>query len=92
MDVVHRGIIQEALSRTIHSSWIVIALQALLFGMGHFFHGFPNGYLGFAMTFGGSLPLGYLRMRTKGLLAPLIFHIFIDIFIFSVLVVSVRIN
>jgi membrane protease YdiL (CAAX protease family) len=77
-EVVWRGVVQEALARGIRSPWIVVPLQAASFALAHFEAGFPNGKLGYAMVFTWALSLGYLRIRTRGMLAPWVTHVLAD--------------
>jgi membrane protease YdiL (CAAX protease family) len=48
--------------------------------------GFPNGAIGYGMAFGYALVLGYLRLRTDGLLAPVAAHVIADLTIGFILV------
>jgi uncharacterized protein len=85
-EVVFRGLIQESLSRVFNNPYLVLILQASAFAAAHFSGGFPNGYLGYLMTFGYAMMLGYLRQRTKGILAPYIAHVIADTTIAGLLV------
>jgi membrane protease YdiL (CAAX protease family) len=78
-EVVYRGIVQESLTRSMSNLWIVIVLQASAFAAVHAPVGFPNGLLGYLMTFSYAATLGYLRVRTAGLLAPYIAHVLADL-------------
>jgi membrane protease YdiL (CAAX protease family) len=46
----------------------------------------PERAVGYLMTFGYAMMLGYLRQRTKGILAPYIAHIIADTTIAGLLV------
>jgi membrane protease YdiL (CAAX protease family) len=85
-EAVFRGVVQEALQRTFGPSWVVLVLQATVFAAAHYAAGFPNGQAGYALVlvYGGML--GYLRLRTQGLLAPWLAHVVSDLVIGYVLV------
>lgn len=85
-ELFYRGFIQEALLKTMSSFKAINALQALAFAAAHFYHGFPNGLLGFIMTFLWALVLGYLRQRTQGLLLSFLIHVVADAIIATVLI------
>ncbi|MEY8767747.1 CPBP family intramembrane glutamic endopeptidase [Francisella philomiragia] len=76
-EVVFRGIIQTELTKVFNIS-VTIFLQAFLFAGFHYAGGFPNGLIGFAMTFVYAFALGVMRYKVKGLLAPIITHTFAD--------------
>jgi len=80
-EVVYRGVLQEALFATLRKTSLAVLLQADAFAMEHFAVGFPNGYWGYAMVlvYGGML--GYLRVRTRGMLAPFLAHVVADLVI-----------
>jgi len=76
-----RGIFQEAALSSKFSEISAIILQALPFAAFHYSFGFPNGKMGYAMTFVYACSLGFLRKQSKGLLAPYIAHITADLVI-----------
>lgn len=78
-EVIFRGIMQGALSRAFRRQCLVVILQASAFAAFHFAGGFPNGYIGYLMTFIYGLMLGYLRERSQGLLAPFSAHVMADL-------------
>lgn len=80
-EVVYRGVYQEALARVISHTWLVVPLQAAAFAALHFAAGFPNGVLGYLMVFVWGTVLGYLRWRTRGMLAPWMVHVGADLVI-----------
>jgi hypothetical protein len=82
-EIIFRGIIQTELNN-IFNKYLSNIFQASLFASAHVGGGFPNGKIGYAMTFTYAILLGCMRNRTKGLLAPIITHIVADstIFIF----------
>ena len=78
-ELIFRGVLQDALEHSFPArAWLVLGLQASAFAAAHFQAGFPNGPLGYAMTFVYALMLGYLRRRTGGLLAPWATHVAAD--------------
>jgi membrane protease YdiL (CAAX protease family) len=78
-EVVYRGVMQEALSRVFKQRSLVLILQASAFAAIHFAVGFPNGFLGYLMVFVYGFMLGYLRVRTNGMLAPYLAHVIADL-------------
>lgn len=78
-EAVFRGVFQAALSAAFQSRYIVLVFQASAFAAFHFASGFPNGYTGYAMAFIYGLMMGYLRDRTRGLLAPYCAHVMADL-------------
>lgn len=81
-EAIYRGIIQEALIHVFPKKiLLVILLQASAFAAAHVAFGFPNGKLGYIMTFLYGNILGYLRFRTKGMLSPYITHVAADLVI-----------
>ena len=84
------GICYRAMEEHFKIPIIFIGLQALSYSVSHF-HGIPNGYIGILLSFiYGGLMLGGLRYLSKGLVFPVIAHIFADLTIailaFSVLI------
>lgn len=77
-EAIFRGIIQTELSN-IFNIYTAIFLQAILFAGVHYAVGFPNGVMGFAMTFIYACFLGSMRYKVKGLLAPIITHTIADL-------------
>ncbi len=78
-EVVYRGVLQEALHHVIGSAICVVTLQASAFAAAHVLLGFPNGRLGYLMVFVYGTMLGYLRVRSKGMLAPYLTHVLADL-------------
>jgi membrane protease YdiL (CAAX protease family) len=78
-EVVYRGVLQEALTRTFDNAALIIFLQASAFAAAHVMTGFPNGIVGYFMVllYGGVL--GFLRFRTRGLLLPYLTHVLADL-------------
>ena len=88
-EIMFRGIIQETFHKTFKSVSVTVALQALIFAASHFLSGFPNGVIGFMMVFVWGCMIGYLRHRTRGLLAPYVVHVAADLIIGLVLAAQV---
>jgi uncharacterized protein len=78
-EFIFDGVCYGAFETVVNLPAIVIAIQAFSYGMAHYF-GVPRGWLGVAMAFlyGGAM-LGFLRYQTRGLLYPIIAHVFADI-------------
>ena len=80
-EVIYRGVFQEAAERARFPALWVLVLQASGFASIHFSSGFPNGFIGYAMTFVYAIALGMLRLKTRGLLAPYVAHVCADLVI-----------
>lgn len=79
-----RGAVFAALERALLPGAAVIAIQAASFGLAHL-HGFPRGASGIALaTIYGCL-LGLVRKNARGLLAPVVAHVFADLTIYSIM-------
>jgi membrane protease YdiL (CAAX protease family) len=64
-----------------------LAIQAVAFGAAHW-HGVPRGVAGVLLATIYGLMLGLLRRRTRGLLAPIIAHVFADLVVLSFLIAA----
>jgi len=80
-EALFRGVFQQAALSAKWSEYTAIVLQAMPFAAFHVVAGFPNGKLGYAMTFIYAVALGFLRKQTKGLLAPYLTHVTADLVI-----------
>gem|GEM_PF-2605115 len=90
-EAIYRGVIQTGLMKLFNSNWLIpIILQAQIFAAIHYKMGFPNGKVGFAMAFLYGCFLGYLRVKTKGLLASSLIHISSDCCIGLILFLAAR--
>lgn len=85
---IWRGVIQSKLSALFPAS-AAIALQAASFGAAHA-HGFPRGVAGIALAGTWGAMLGVLRLRAKGLLAPVAAHVVADATIAAIVLLWVR--
>jgi membrane protease YdiL (CAAX protease family) len=88
-EVVYRGVLQGALMQVFPQMPVVLVLQTSAFAAFHFAIGFPNGWVGYGMVFVWGLMLGYLRIRTSGMLVPYIAHVIADVTIGCYLYLSV---
>jgi len=78
-EAVYRGVVQDALEKRFGNwPWLVIAAQASAFAALHYRSGFPNGKVGYLMTFVFACMLGLLRRRSEGMLAPYVAHVAAD--------------
>lgn len=81
-EAVYRGVLQETLKKRFPGKeFLILALQASAFAAAHYFAGFPNGKMGYLMTFAYALMLGHLRERAEGMAAPLLTHFTADLVI-----------
>jgi membrane protease YdiL (CAAX protease family) len=80
-----RGIIMQALYSAVGPGTISLLAQAWLFGAMHYLQGFPNGVWGVGMTIAYGVMLGWLRQRSRGMLAPWVAHVCADMVIFTIL-------
>jgi membrane protease YdiL (CAAX protease family) len=84
-ELMFRGIIYNNIEKYISNNKIlIILLQSIPFATLHYIGGFPNGYFGILLTFIYGILLGEIRSISKGLLAPIIAHIFTDFIIFYI--------
>jgi membrane protease YdiL (CAAX protease family) len=86
-EILFRGIMLEALDRTLGETFWPVGIQSAAFAALHYRGGFPNGLLGVVMVFVYGLMLGTVRRRARGMLAPWIAHVVADLTIFAILVV-----
>lgn len=76
-EVVWRGILTQSLEAAAGPGWGALLAQSLGFGLWHF-HGFPGGWLGVGLAGVFALLMGWLRHRSRGLLAPWLAHMAVD--------------
>ena len=79
-----RAVLFDGFSELFRNYITVIFSQAIIFAIWHY-RGFPGGIIGMSMVFIWSVALGYIRYRSKGMLAPLIAHFFADLSIAMIL-------
>jgi membrane protease YdiL (CAAX protease family) len=87
-ETIWRGAIFQSLEATFGRGWIAWALQGIGFGVWHF-RGFPRGWVGVGLATIFALMMGMLRMRSRGMLAPWIAHVFADVTIFVMIAAMV---
>ena len=82
-EFVYRGLIMHSLDEGIGTGWASLILQAVAFGTFHFNSTEPglSGVAGAAL-FG--LMLGWLRRSSRGMLAPYLAHLSVDLLIWTV--------
>lgn len=80
-EAIYRGVMQQALINVFNAKVFIIFLQASAFASAHVVYGFPNGKIGYLMVLVYGALLGYLRYRTKGILAPYVTHVTSDLVI-----------
>lgn len=72
-EALFRGVFMHALKTTLGSERTALVLQAVVFGLVHV-RGFPSGLAGMMIAGAVGLAFGYLRLRTRGILAPWLAH------------------
>lgn len=73
-EFAYRGVLLDALQRSLTSTVLVVTLQAIPFGTLHI-HGFPSGPVGIALAMAYGMMTGFLRIHSGGLLAPWFCHV-----------------
>jgi hypothetical protein len=84
-EITWRGVMMEALDSALGAGYWALAIQALSFGLAHYRSGFPNGIEGSAMAFAYGLMLGFIRRKTRGMLACWMAHVAADAAIFCLI-------
>jgi membrane protease YdiL (CAAX protease family) len=84
-----RGVVMQSLDSAFGPGSVSVLAQGWLFGAMHFLQGFPKGGWGLAMAVVYGIMLGWLRRRSRGMLAPWAAHVCADLVIFAVLSVIV---
>lgn len=87
-EAIFRGVLQTAME-SVSGPVVAIVVQALAFGVLHVV-GVPTGVVGAVMAGSWGLLLGFMRWRTRGLLAPYVAHVAADATIFCMLLPSLR--
>ena len=83
-EAVFRGVLLQALDSALGAGTVSLVIQALFFGWLHYSEvGCPKGLVGVAMASVYGLFLGYLRYRSRGILAPWLAHTGTDIAVFA---------
>lgn len=80
---IFRGALTEGLGAAFGPG-AALAIQAVAFGAAHW-HGVPRGVAGVLLATVYGLMLGLLRAKTRGLLAPMLAHVFADLAVLGLL-------
>jgi len=81
---IYRGILWDGLSELFRPLIVINLIQAVIFGIAHI-QGFPRGAVGMVLAFVYGVLLGFVRRRSKGLLAPILIHMAADMTVFLIL-------
>jgi membrane protease YdiL (CAAX protease family) len=76
-EAVFRGVFLHALKKALGSERTALVLQAVVFGLVHV-RGFPSGPFGMVVAGVIGLMFGFLRIRTRGILAPWLAHAIVN--------------
>ena len=88
-EAIFRGILLQALDSAVGAGIIPLVIQAGFFGWMHYSEvGCPKGLSGVAMASVYGLLLGYLRYRSRGMLAPWLAHAGTDVGVFIMVATS----
>jgi hypothetical protein len=85
-EITWRGVMMEALDSALGAGYWTLIIQALSFGVAHYRSGFPNGIDGSVMTFAYGLILGFIRRKSRGMLACWMAHVAADSTVFCLIV------
>ena len=85
-EIAYRGILLEELEGGFKLN-VSLVIQAIAFGALHF-QGFPQGWpgVGFAIIYG--LMMGYIRVRSNGILGPWAGHLLTDLVIVAIMLLA----
>lgn len=72
-ELIFRGMVWNGLEKIMPGSWLIGFSQAAIFGLSHYW-GLPGGWSGVLMTFVLSLFLGYVRIKSGGILGCILVH------------------
>jgi membrane protease YdiL (CAAX protease family) len=84
-ELAYRGVLMDALEKTIGAGTLSLVGQAAAFGILHI-NGFPRGWPGVALAFIFGVLMGVVRRRSGGLAAPWAAHVGTDIVIVTLVV------
>ena len=88
-EAIFRGVMLQSLDSAIGAGTIPLVIQAMFFGWLHYSEvGIPRGVVGVAMASVYGLMLGYLRYRSRGILASWLAHAGTDIGVFIIVASS----
>ena len=88
-EFVYRGLVMHSLDEGIGAGWLSLILQAVAFGTFHFNSTEP-GLTGIAGAALFGLLLGWLRRSSRGMLAPYVAHISVDLLIWTIGLVQLK--
>lgn len=88
-ELAYRGVLMDALDKTIGVGVLSLFGQAAAFGVLHI-HGFPRGRTGVALAFIFGVLMGLVRRRSGGFIAPWAAHVAADIVIVTIVVAYAR--
>jgi membrane protease YdiL (CAAX protease family) len=88
-EFVYRGLVMQSLDEGIGAGWSSLILQAVAFGTFHFNSTEP-GLTGIAGAALFGLLLGWLRRSSRGMLAPYVAHISVDLLIWTIGLVQLK--
>jgi hypothetical protein len=77
-EAAYRGVVLDELERAFGNIFLALIMQAVAFGLLHI-NGFPSGWIGVGLATVYGLFMGLLRLQSRGLLAPVLAHILVDI-------------
>ena len=83
-EAVFRGVLTQATDSVFGVGKRSLVFQGIAFGLLHI-RGFPGGAIGVVMTAVYGLMLGIIRVRSRGLIAPWLTHVFADIVVVTLL-------
>ena len=86
-ELVCRGIIWQACEEAF-GVLAALGLTSVVFGLWHY-RGFPSGTVGVALATGYGLMMGFVRIRTQGLLWPWAAHVLAEVVIYALVVAMV---
>ena len=81
-------VIWQSEARRIAGVWPAIVFQAAVFGLMHYRGGFPNGWIGVALTFTFGFVMGVLTHRTRSVWPAVVVHTLCDAFIVGLVVLE----
>jgi membrane protease YdiL (CAAX protease family) len=86
-EIIWRGVVWQA-AEAAFSRTAALVLSSVSFGLAHY-RGFPRGALGVGLALIYGFMMGFVRLRTRGLLGPWLAHIFADVVIFTMVAAMV---
>jgi hypothetical protein len=86
----YRGVIMDAVDKSIRSGAASVLLQAAAFGILHI-NGFPRGWIGVGLAFVFGFLMALIRKRSGGMLAPWVAHVCTDMVIVGIVLFLARV-